>query len=413
MEESRIHQENELKYGVIYVRRNPERVPWLESMTQAVEALASPLQIQWIKDDDQDGLLLSARRFNVGNLGRYATVSLHLNAYGEMGRQYMAVRGFFDALMGVLDDTGGDLVFDETDFSGPVAYTCESPLCEPIPMRYDAGMDFSMRSECITPPVKQSRDDAVMKYQKAKKRRGIGRLRKKDKFREDAESEVQASIVQECDVLYRSDECKDDLSIPTEAELLDHDEACEVDSLERSREEELEQIRNLIINYIATHHADPEEMIRILLRGKVIVGQPGHLLVNGDMKIVLPEYDEMELKMPAMCRALYILFMKLRREGKAGIVLKDICDYREDLANIYSLVKPGAREDLVKQYIDRICDGWTDSLNQTISKINRCIKNYITSEKMRRLYCIMGTPGKEYGIAIDPELLSLPAAVTM
>ena len=405
MKETSNHQENELKYGVIYVRRNPQRVPWLESMTDAVEALASPLQIEWIEDDGQDGLLLTARRFNVGNLGQYATVSLHLNAYGEMGAQYLAVRRFFDALMGVMDDTQGDIVIDDDSVFGISGSTCEDSDSTQVCMDYCADEGFDA-GPCVVsePPAKRSKWKP--KLQSRMYHRSIlFNLR-----------DISQGILQKTDEpedRFEYLECKESLSVPSEAELLDRAETSEVEALERSQQEELAEIKRLIVNYIAKHPTDPEDMIRSLLRGKVIVGQPGRLLVNGDMKIVLPEFDEMEIKMPAMCRVLYILFMKLRSKGKAGIVLKNIDEYRGDLANIYSLVKPGAREDLVEQYISRLCDPWTESLNQTISKINRCIKNHITSRDMQQRYFITGKPGKEYGIAIEPELLTLPAAVTM
>jgi hypothetical protein len=149
-----------------------------------------------------------------------------------------------------------------------------------------------------------------------------------------------------------------------------------------------------------------------LLRGKVVVGQPGRVLVNGDMKIVLPEYDEMEVKMPAMSRTLYILFMKLRKQGMDGIVLKNIDQYRDDIINIYNLVKPGASERRVAQSVENLCDPLSDSLNQAISRVNRCIKSVITDKKLVEQYMITGNRGAKYGIALDPELIALPRAVT-
>ena len=148
-----------------------------------------------------------------------------------------------------------------------------------------------------------------------------------------------------------------------------------------------------------------------LLRGKVVVGQPGRVLVNGDMKIVLPEYDEMEIEMPAMCRTIYILFMKNRKQGNAGIVLKNIDEFKDDILDIYSLVKPGANDRRVAQSVNNICDPFSDSLNQTISKVNRCIKNVITDKELVKAYMITGIKGEPYSIDLLPEYLELPRAV--
>ena len=134
--------------------------------------------------------------------------------------------------------------------------------------------------------------------------------------------------------------------------------------------------------------------------------------MNGDMKVVLPEYDETEIKMPAMSRTLYILFMKLRKQGAGGIVLKDIDQYRDDLLDIYSLVKPGADDERVTQSVDNLCSPYGDSLHQTISRINRCVKSVITDKKLAKQYTVTGRRGGEYGIALDPEFLELPRAVT-
>ena len=197
-----------------------------------------------------------------------------------------------------------------------------------------------------------------------------------------------------------------------EPDMLDAEERRELNRIERERKRALERIKNEIVNYIATYHDDPKVLVAELLRGKVVVGTPGRVLVNGDMKVVLPEFDEMEIKMPAMSRTLYILFMKLRKQGIGGIVLKNIDEYRDDIIDIYNLVKPGADDRRVAQSVDNLCDPFSDSLNQAISRVNRCIKSVITDKKLVQQYMITGTRGEEYSIALDSELLELPRAVT-
>ena len=130
------------------------------------------------------------------------------------------------------------------------------------------------------------------------------------------------------------------------------------------------------------------------------------------MKIVLPEYDEMEIQMPAMCRTLYILFLKHRKQGSDGIVLKNIDLYQDEILDIYGLVKPGANDRIVKKSVDNLCNPLSDSLNQMISRINRCIKNVITDKELSRDYCITGKRGQSYNILLDPQYIELPRAVT-
>ena len=136
------------------------------------------------------------------------------------------------------------------------------------------------------------------------------------------------------------------------------------------------------------------------------------MLVNGDMKIVLPDYDEMEIKMPAMCRTIYILFMKHRMQSGNGIVLKNIDEYRDEIIDIYSMVKPGANEARVKESINKLCNPLSESLNQAISRANRCIRNVVTDKELANQFIISGSRGGEYSINLAPEMMTLPRAVT-
>jgi hypothetical protein len=130
------------------------------------------------------------------------------------------------------------------------------------------------------------------------------------------------------------------------------------------------------------------------------------------MKIVLPEYDEMEIRMPAMCRTIYILFMKHRVQSSSGIILKNIDEYRDEIIDIYSMVKPGANEARVEESVNNLCDPFSEALNQTISRANRCIRNVITDKELAKQYIISGSRGKEYSIDLAPELMTLPRAIT-
>ena len=130
-------------------------------------------------------------------------------------------------------------------------------------------------------------------------------------------------------------------------------------------------------------------------------------MVNNDLKIVLPNYNEVEVKMPAMCRTIYILFLK----HPEGIALRDIAGHRANLESIYSVVKPGRSEEKAKESIDNLLDPMSNTLNEYISKINRCFKSCILNDKLADHYCITGKRGETYRIDLAPELITLPKAV--
>lgn len=374
-----IPNHQDLKYGVIYVYYNPQRRPDSLSGAGLFEKIAHPFEIEWIEDPDRgrDNTSLVARRFNVGNVGQCATVTLRLSDKYPRREQFDALNMFREKLFEVSDMSDGDIVLDEDDF-GP---------------RY---MSESLEASVNLPSA------APQDHTRVERRWTRLKNRLKNLLDEDDDFEVDASV-RDVGGTY----CQD-----RENDFLQEEENLEVAQLERERKAALERIRRDIISYVAQYHQDPKDLMAELLHGKVIVGQPGRVLVNGDMKIVMPEYDELEIEMPAMCRTLYILFLKQRKLGIAGIVLKNIDEYRDEILDIYSMVKPGASHHRVERTVDNLCDPLSDSLNQTISRINRCVRNVITDKELAKDYCITGERGQEYGILLDPQYLELPRAVT-
>ena len=381
-----------LKYGVIYIYLDPmRRIDSLGGMS-IIEKIAHPFEIEWIEDHDRgpDNTLLVARRFNVGNMGQCATVSLRLSDRNSRGVQFDALHEFREKLFEVKDMTGGDIVIDEDDFMPKYCCRRDDVLSDMV--------SDAPRPWVIQPSAAPQDNTRVESIGEKLKKKASKWLPKRGSSAKGLPSGVEQCILPENE------------SEP-ETDLLD-DERLEVMRLERERAKALEQIKRDIIAYIARYHDDPQDLMAELLRGKVVVGAPGRVLVNGDMKVVLPEFDEMEVKMPAMCRTLYILFMKLRHQGEEGIVLRNIDEYRNELIDIYSMVKPGADHNRVVASVDNLCDPLSDSLNQTISRINRCVRNVITDKALARDYCITGERGQEYGILLDPQYLELPRAVT-
>ena len=352
----------DLKYGIIYLYSDRSFSPGLHDPEAIVKKFVYPMQVEWIDDPGREDVLLVARRFNVGNIGRYATVSLSLSRMNRSGGWFEAIHHFADELMGVTDAGDGDIVLNESDYGYLLGG--QKSIYDTLPSA--APQDHTR--------VKSSRRSCWKKI-----------------------SEKLNDLMAE--------------DLAPEPDLL-KEEKSEVSRIERKRKKALERIKNDIVNYIAQYHEDPKELIAELLRGKVVVGQPGRLLVNGDMKIVLPEYDELEIEMPAMCRTLYILFMKQRKQGSDGIVLKNMDEHSDEIRSLYFMVKPGASEYHVDKTVDNLCDPLCDSLNQMISRINRCIRNVITDKQLAQQYLISGTRGEEYGIGLAPDRMELPRAVT-
>lgn len=181
----------------------------------------------------------------------------------------------------------------------------------------------------------------------------------------------------------------------------------EDEDIQIERERELDEIQKRILDYVQKYHKDPREMLEVLLRGKIVL-QPdclSRILVNSKTRIILPDYDESEIKLGARERTLYILFL-LHPEGMKQ---NEVCDYRSELSLIYDIVKPGANEETARACIDNLCEPFSDALRQSISKIKKAVVHVIRSEDTAREYYINGEPGGKYSIALSRDKVILPA----
>lgn len=457
----------DLKYGIIYVCGNPKQTGNLKWFATMIEPMIRPLTLEWVSTWEIDHTLIVARRFNVGNIGKYATVQLHLNRYGHSNSYSLlaAVHAFSDCLQDVMDDSEGDVIINEEDYSDRNepphgkwgASTASTPMGDvlmdfgreygsmpqdhtrverPAPRglqgfsknRY---MPHRQSSECEACEASEEKPSIAKRLKKLSRK-----LRKKDsdereeitakeKRREEKRISWHAeeSIVLLDDyspdyneeAISSAESSYDNVQFDIEPKTIDieAEEVQEFRRIESEYERDVRDLRARIVAFIAKYQQDPQQLMTTMLQGKVLIGaNPGHVLVNGDMKIVLPDYDEMEIKMPAMCRTIYILFMKHRMQSGNGIILKNIDEYRDEIIDIYSMVKPGANEARVKESINKLCNPLSESLNQAISRANRCIRNVVTDKELAKQFIISGSRGGEYSINLDPELMTLPRAVT-
>ncbi len=429
------HLLQNLDYGHIYVIGNPKQTTNLRWFASMIEPMIRPLSLQWVETWHVDHTVIAARRFNVGNMGRYATVQLHLNRYGRSDSYSLlaAVHTFSDCLSDVMDDGQGDVIINEREYSDRNepphgtwgASTSSTPLGHVLDkFEVDSAPQDHTRVER---PHKFDRIEFQIEKQYCRKEEEQRRRKEKEEQRRRQEEEklleerrrdADESAVSSSDedlMCYIEDD--DSPVLPTIAEssdvqTLEVEEIRETREIESEYERDVRDLRARIVAFIAKYHQDPEQVMSVMLEGKVLLGPtPGRLLVNGDMKIVLPDYDEMEIKMPAMSRTLYILFMKHRLMGLDGFELKNIDQYRDEMMNIYSLVKPGADDDRVRRTVDNLCDPFSNSLNEAISRANGFIRKCIVDKNLQKQYLISGARGGKYSIGLSPEMIALPNAV--
>ncbi len=181
------------------------------------------------------------------------------------------------------------------------------------------------------------------------------------------------------------------------------------DAQERAQEYEIDeeyekledQLRSLITEYILRTHSDPTEKLRKALIGKIVISptMESPIVVNNDFKIILPDYDEVELKMSCIQKMLYMFFMR----HPDGVRLKDLVDYAGELAAIYSCLKDCPRAEAMQKVEQYMCS--SELRNQALSKINRIVARTVKWPETNgeNPYVIAGKRGGIYRLAIGPD----------
>ena len=188
------------------------------------------------------------------------------------------------------------------------------------------------------------------------------------------------------------------------------DETPQEADLEDEKKRWVDALSALMVEYMVRfHEAPPMELIAESVRGKFLLNasRKSPVTVSGDMKIYLPELNEIQLRMTPLATTVYILFLC----HPEGIRLKDIGNYRHELAEIYSMVKPGCCEEAAEASIDELVNPLGNSLQEKLSMTRRAVRRYILDRSMAENYLISGERGGLYRIALDPELIRLPQSL--
>ena len=121
------------------------------------------------------------------------------------------------------------------------------------------------------------------------------------------------------------------------------------------------------------------------------------LRITDDLRILLPDYNNREVKMGASFKAIYFLFLN----HPEGIILQQLENYHHELANYYRQAKHA--KELTDKMIERINAleyPGNNNLNSILSKIKAYFRATI-DEHLAKNYYIVGRPGEPYKIALD------------
>lgn len=171
---------------------------------------------------------------------------------------------------------------------------------------------------------------------------------------------------------------------------LDADETFDEESLEliESIRKKIEALRNKGVNTMILHSLIDE--------GEKI----SRLKITKDYRIFLTDYNNKEIKMTPLPKAVFILFLR----HPEGIAFKCLMDYSKELERIYKILNDGELDSSQYQSIYRIADPFDNSINEKCARIREAFVSCI-DERLAKNYFVTGMRGEPKRITLDRSMI--------
>ena len=182
-------------------------------------------------------------------------------------------------------------------------------------------------------------------------------------------------------------ECKENDHIPCILALNEDQEFVSLTLLE-DMDVRVQKLRNKGLN---------EWTFRGLFKTKA---QLSRLIITKDYRILLPDYNNIEVKMEPLVKAVYLLFLK----HPEGILFKGLTDYRDELLDIYKKLKPVGLNKRTIQSIEDVTNPLLNSINEKCARIRSAfVKEF--DESLAKNYFVTGERGEAKKIALPRDLV--------
>lgn len=125
------------------------------------------------------------------------------------------------------------------------------------------------------------------------------------------------------------------------------------------------------------------------------------MVITEDYRIFLPAYNNMEIEMGALPKAIYFLFLRYPE----GIVCKHMQDYYNELLSIYRQLRPKTDEARLNLTITKVVNPLGNALNENIARIRKAFVEKF-DEHLAANYIITGERSQQYSIPLDRNLIT-------
>lgn len=124
------------------------------------------------------------------------------------------------------------------------------------------------------------------------------------------------------------------------------------------------------------------------------------MVITRDFRILLTDYDNMEIQMTPIVKAVYILFLR----HPEGIIFKHLVDYREELKKIYELIREESLDASRMQSVIDVTDPMKNSINEKCARIREAFVTRI-DEHLAVNYIVQGERGEPKRIPLHRDFV--------
>ena len=124
------------------------------------------------------------------------------------------------------------------------------------------------------------------------------------------------------------------------------------------------------------------------------------ITITKDCTVLLTDYDNKEVKMEPMTKAVFLLYLR----HPEGIAFKQLPDYRNELIDIYSKIKPFGLNDRVLKSIEDVTNPLLNSINEKCSRVKAAFLPLVDASLVDHYY-IIGKGGEEKKIILPRNLV--------
>ena len=126
------------------------------------------------------------------------------------------------------------------------------------------------------------------------------------------------------------------------------------------------------------------------------------IVVDSPRRLLLPDYNNMEIRMNPATMAFYLLYLK----HPEGIRFKELINYRQELYRIYSYTTKSDDKEAIERAVDAMVNQLDGNQNVHRSRIKTAIRNAFKDkfcERYARMYYLDGTKGEPMKVEIARE----------